>query len=64
MKGERNAMAKATSLGIQMAIIMGLSFFGGFKADKHFGTMPLFTLLCSAIGFAAAMYFVIKSVKK
>jgi ATP synthase protein I len=56
-----NAYAKFSSLGIQMAIIIGGGCYGGFKLDEYFkNTNSVFTIILSLLSIALAMYVVLK----
>lgn len=48
---------KYATMGIQMLVIMGLFTFGGYYLDHGLGLgFPVFTLLLSILGIAAAFY--------
>jgi len=42
-------------------LILGVFTVLGFFADRLFGTLPLFLLVGLGIGFAAALYYVFRS---
>ena len=63
-KIDRDAFRASTYLGLQAAIIMGLGFTAGFYLDRYFRTMPLFTLICCALAFAAALYAVVTGAQR
>jgi len=63
-KIDRDAFRVSTYLGLQVAIIMGLGFTAGFYLDEYLKTLPLFTLICCALAFAAAIYAVIAGAKR
>ena len=45
-----NAYAKFSSLGIQMALIIGAGCYGGHKLDLHFqNKKPVFTIILSKL---------------
>ena len=44
------------SLGTQLFVSIGLLTYAGFWLDGKAGTLPLFTLIGSALGFAAGFY--------
>lgn len=48
-------------LGLEFALIMCLGFFCGYYFDKKFSSMPVFTILGSALAFAFGIYVVVKS---
>jgi ABC-type polysaccharide/polyol phosphate export permease len=48
-------------MGTQMLVIMAVCTFGGYEIDKWLAwKFPLFTLLLSLFGIAAALYLSIK----
>ena len=56
-----NAYAKYSSLGIQMALIIGGGCYGDYKLDEYFKTVtPIFTIILSLLSIALAMYVVLK----
>jgi F0F1-type ATP synthase assembly protein I len=56
-----NPYIKYSNLAIQMAVTIGLGAWGGQKLDKHYQTSkPVFTIVLSLLGIAAALYFVLK----
>ena len=60
-----NAYAKYSSLGFQMAIIIGGGCYGGYKLDEHFNnTNSVFTIIFSLLSIGLAMYVVIKDIIK
>lgn len=60
-----NAYAKYSSLGIQMAVIIGGGCYGGFKLDEHYkNATPVFTIVLSLLSIALAMYVVLKDLIK
>jgi ATP synthase protein I len=60
-----NAYVKFSSLGIQMAIIIGGGCYGGFKLDEYFkNTNSVFTIILSLLSIALAMYVVLKEIIK
>jgi F0F1-type ATP synthase assembly protein I len=56
--------ARYTSIGIQMAVIIFLGVFGGFKLDQYLGTTPLLIILLSFAGVTLAIYHAIKDFLK
>jgi F0F1-type ATP synthase assembly protein I len=53
--------AKYTGLGLQMAVIILITTWGGIKLDKLFAfDTPVFTIVLSLLGVFAAIYFAIK----
>lgn len=60
-----NQFIKYSNLGIQMAVIIGLSAWGGNKLDVHYkNEPPIFTIVLSLLGIAAALYIVLKGLIK
>lgn len=53
--------AKYSGIGIQMVIIILITVWGGIKLDKLFLLeTPVFTIILSLLGVAAAIYTAIK----
>lgn len=60
-----NQIIKYSNLGIQMAVIIGVSAWGGNKLDLHYkNETPVFTIVLSLLGIAVALYIVLKDVIK
>ncbi len=60
-----NAFIRYTSMCTQMAIIILIGVWGGKKLDEAYSrNFPLFTLLCSVVSVALAIYMVIKDLLK
>lgn len=56
-----NLLIKYSNLTIQMGVIIGLSAWGGQKLDNYFKNIqPVFTIILSLLGIAAALYLVLK----
>jgi ATP synthase protein I len=56
---------KYASMGTQMLVIMAVCTFGGYKLDKWLEfKVPIFTLVLSLFGVAAALYLSIKDFLK
>lgn len=49
-----------STLGVEFALIMCLGAFGGFWLDKKINTFPWFILVGSCVGFAFALFVLIK----
>ena len=48
-----------------MALIIGVSAWGGNKLDLHYkNETPVFTIVLSLLGIAAALYIVLKDIIK
>ncbi|WP_041691288.1 AtpZ/AtpI family protein [Elusimicrobium minutum] len=54
----------STQLGMQFAITVCLFGGAGYWADKKLGTLPLFLIVLSSVGFAAGLYFIIKAAQE
>jgi len=59
-EGGLTAYSKYTTIAIQMVVIIVLTTLGGVKLDKLAGTKPVFTVILSLLGVAAAMWLIIK----
>jgi ATP synthase protein I len=56
-----NSYAKYSGIGVQMVIIILITVWGGIKLDKLFLLeTPVFTIVLSLLGVAAAIYTAIK----
>lgn len=55
-----SAYSRYTTIAIQMAVIIFATTLGGVKLDEKTGTKPLFTIILSLLGVAAAMWLIIK----
>jgi len=54
------AYSRYSTIAIQMVVIIIITSLGGVKLDKWAGTDPVFTVILSLLGVAAAMWLVIK----
>jgi len=54
------AYSKYSTIAIQMVVIIVLTALGGVELDKLAGTKPVFTVILSLLGVAAAMWLIIK----
>jgi len=55
---------KYSTLGIEMAVIIGAAVWGGVAIDKkRNASFPLFTLLMTALGLVVALIRMVKGVK-
>ncbi|MFO0321486.1 MAG: AtpZ/AtpI family protein [Bacteroidota bacterium] len=60
-----NAYAKYSSLGIQMALIISIGCYGGYRLDNYFhNTTKIFTIILSLSSIALALYVVLKDLIK
>ncbi len=58
-------VALLTGLAFQMAIITGLGAFVGYKLDERYNIEDsIYTIIGTFIGFAIAMYMVVKQANK
>lgn len=56
-----NTFLKFTNIAVQMAVVIGLSAWAGQKLDEHYqNKTPIFTIILSLTGIAAALYLVLK----
>lgn len=56
-----NPLFRYGNMAIQMAVIIGLAVWGGQKLDKRAGSKtPVYTIVLSLVGIAAALYLAIK----
>jgi hypothetical protein len=60
-KDQFNNFAKYSAMAFQMAIIIGLGTFGGYKIDQFFNLkFHIFTIILSLFSVILAIYFSIK----
>lgn len=56
-----NAYIKYTNMAIQMAAIIGIGSWGGYKLDEYYkNETPVFTIVLSLVSIFAAMYVSLK----
>ena len=61
---DRNNWIRYSTLGIEMAVIIGASVWGGVAIDRHRGTdFPLFTLLLAAVGLTVSMIRLVRGLR-
>ena len=53
-----------TTLGIQLAVLMVIFVYGGFRLDNYLKTSPLFVALGAFSGFGIGLYNLIKGLKQ
>ena len=59
-----NNWIRYSTLGIEMAVIIGFAVWGGVSLDKgREGRFPLFTLLMTAAGLIVAMIRLVNGIK-
>jgi hypothetical protein len=64
-KDQINYYAKYSALAFQMAIIIGLGTFGGYKLDQLLGLkFKIFTVILALISVIAAIYYAVKDFLK
>ena len=62
-KNPLNSYAQYSAIAFQMMAIIGLGTYGGIKLDEAYpNDYHLYTLICSLVSIALAMYLVIKRV--
>ncbi len=59
-----SAYSRYSTIVIQMVVIIVLTTYGGIRLDERAGTDPLFTVIFSLLGVAAALWLVIKEVMR
>ncbi len=60
-QNQPNPLLKFSGMAAQMAVIIGLSVYGGQKLDAHYQTQtPWYTLGLSLFGIAAALYLTLR----
>lgn len=60
-----NSYAKYSSLGIQMAAIIGGGSYAGYKLDEYYkNEIAIFTIILSLTSIGFAMYVVIRDIIK
>ncbi len=62
-KNKLPAYAKYSSIAIQMAVIITLGIFSGFKIDEYLSLkFPVFTIILATLAVALAVYLAIKDI--
>jgi len=60
-----NLLFKYGNIAIQMAVVIGLSVWGGQKLDERAqNETPAYTIVLSLLGIAVALYLVLKDLIK
>lgn len=55
--------AKYSGIGIMMLTVILLGTYAGVSLDRHFGiSSSLFTIICSLLSVAVALYLVVKKI--
>jgi F0F1-type ATP synthase assembly protein I len=55
-----SAYSRYSAIAVEMVVIIVIASLGGVKLDKVAGTEPVFTIILSLLGVAAAMWLIIK----
>jgi len=63
-KREYADIARLSSVGIGLVISVGIGYFIGTTIDKHFHTMPIFTLIFLLLGTGAGLLNVFRTLGK
>lgn len=62
--GKEGHWLRYSTLGIEMAVIVGAAVWGGVAIDRHrAASFPLFTILLSFIGLGIAMIRLVRELK-
>lgn len=60
-----NQYVRFSGVAVQMAVIIGVSAWGGRKLDEYLNLKkPYITIVCSLLGVALALYLIIREVIK
>lgn len=55
------AFFKYSNMALQMGLVIGLAAWGGQRLDQHYNSRkPVFTIACSLLGIAIALYLVLR----
>jgi F0F1-type ATP synthase assembly protein I len=54
------AYSRYSTIAIQMVVIIVVTTLGGVKLDRWLDTKPVFTVILSLLGVAAAIWLIIK----
>ncbi|MFI5347624.1 MAG: AtpZ/AtpI family protein [Elusimicrobiota bacterium] len=60
-QAQRSALAVALSVGWELAVCTGLSFWLGYWLDGRFRSSPWGVLVCTITGISVALYRLIKA---
>ncbi|MDR3237127.1 MAG: AtpZ/AtpI family protein [Spirochaetia bacterium] len=63
MKNQTSSAFSHITLGIQLAVIMLIFVYGGYKLDVYFDKMPLFVCIGLFVGMAAGFYNLMRELK-
>ena len=64
MASDNRGVGEALSLGIEIAVGVGLGLYAGSWLEKRYGWQPWGALAGSMLGLTAALYLVIKQANK
>lgn len=59
-----NAFIAYSTAGLQLALILVLFVYGGYKLDVRLGSSPLFVLLGAILGMVFGLYNLLKGLKE
>jgi F0F1-type ATP synthase assembly protein I len=59
-----NAFIAYSTAGLQLALILILFVYGGFKLDERLGTMPVFVVVGAMAGMGAGLYNLLRGLKE
>lgn len=59
-----NAFIAYSTAGLQLALILILFVYGGFKLDERLGTMPVFVMIGAVAGMGAGLYNLLRGLKE
>ncbi len=57
---QSGSSSRAVGAGLTLAVSVGLFAFGGLWLDSHFGTKPLFLLVCVLCGIVGGILHLIR----
>ncbi|MDE2141839.1 MAG: AtpZ/AtpI family protein [Elusimicrobia bacterium] len=60
-EAQRSALAVALSVGWELAVCTGLSFWLGYWLDGRFRSSPWGVLVCTIAGISVALYRLVKT---
>ncbi len=59
-----NNWMRYSALGTELLVVLGLSVWGGIKADEWLNCKPLFLVLLPLLGLGVVFYQLLKSLSK
>ncbi|HDY64819.1 MAG TPA: AtpZ/AtpI family protein [Phycisphaerae bacterium] len=60
---QQDGRLRFASAGVEFFVIIGVLLGGGYWLDTRLGTLPLWTLVGLAVGFAGALYRLVRQVR-